>query len=60
MFSSGQWVFVIFFVVAFVITMLLAYRRDLKVHRKHYKGTVWVLLGFIAFMTLLVLIKKYL
>ena len=60
MFSTGQWIFVIFFVIAFIVVMLLAYRRDLKVHQKHYKGTVWVLLGFILFMALLVLIKTYL
>ena len=59
MFSSGQWAFVIFFIIAFITAMLFAYRRDLKVHRKHYKGSFWVLLGFLVFMTILVLIKKY-
>ncbi len=59
MFSSGQWIFVAFFVVAFVIVTVIAYRKDLRVHRKYYKGTLWVLVGFILFLTALVLIKKF-
>ena len=57
MFSTGQWIFVIFFVIAFIILMLLAYRRDARLHKKQYKGSKWVLVGFLAFIGLLFVIK---
>jgi|TARA_R110001632_G_scaffold150172_5_gene267590 4-amino-4-deoxy-L-arabinose transferase-like glycosyltransferase len=57
MFSTGQLIFVIFFVIAFVILMLLAYRKDAGLHKKQYKGSKWVLVGFLAFIGLLFLIK---
>jgi hypothetical protein len=57
MFSTGQWIFVIFFVIAFIILMLLAYRKDARLHKKQYKGSKWVLVGFLAFIGLLFVIK---
>jgi hypothetical protein len=60
MFSSGQWTFVIFFIIAFVITLFFSYRKDKALHKKYYKGSIWVLVGFIAFVFLLVLFKNWL
>ena len=57
MFSTGQWIFAICFFVAFVILMVFSYRRDRKLHRKQYKGTIWVLVGFIVFVLLLLAAK---
>ena len=57
MFSKGQWVFVVFFVIAFVALMIVSYRKDAKRHRKSFKGSYWVLIGFFAFIGLLFLIK---
>ena len=39
MFSTGQIYFAIFFIIAFVTTMVLVYRKDLKVLKPFYKGT---------------------
>ena len=58
MFSTGQWIFAGIFVVAFVIVMIYSYRKDKKLHRKHYKGSLWILLGFIIFSGLLILVKS--
>ena len=40
MFSSGQWTFVIFFIIAFVITLFFSYRKDKALHKKYYKGSI--------------------
>ncbi len=60
MFSQGQLVFAGFFVVAFIILMIFSYRRDLKLHRKYYKGSLSILIGFIMFIIVLFLLKTYL
>ncbi len=60
MFSTGQWVFAVFFVVCFTAAMIYVYRKDLSLHKLHYKGSIKVLLGFICFVFLLFLIKIYL
>ena len=50
MFTKGQWVFGILFAVAFITTLIYTYRKDLKLHKKYYKGSVWVLVVFISFI----------
>lgn len=60
MFSTGQWIFMGFFILVFVGVMLYAYRKDLKLHQKHYKGSFLVFVGFIFFIFLLFLLKNVL
>ncbi|SHJ55910.1 hypothetical protein [Aquimarina spongiae] len=60
MFSQGQLIFAGLFVVAFVILMIFSYRKDLKLHRKYYKGSLFILIGFIIFILLLFALKTYL
>ncbi|MUP44226.1 hypothetical protein E0K83_00515 [Gramella sp. BOM4] len=60
MFSTGQLIFAGFFVVAFIIIMIFSYRKDIRLHRKYYKGSLYVLIGFIVFILLLFLIKTQL
>ena len=57
MFSIGQWIFAAFFVVVFVIAMVISYRKDKALHEKFYKGNYKILLGFIAFIAFLFVIK---
>jgi len=57
MFSTGQIIFVVFFIVAFILLMVWSYRKDLSLHKKQYKGSKWVLIGFVGFIALLVIIK---
>ncbi|MBE15214.1 MAG: hypothetical protein ABNH00_07785 [Dokdonia sp.] len=57
MFSTGQWIFVVFFIVAFITLLLIAYRKDARLHKKQYKGSKWVLLGFLGFVAILFLLK---
>ncbi|GGD91832.1 hypothetical protein GCM10011312_14540 [Planktosalinus lacus] len=57
MFTSGQWIVAIIFVIAFIILMIYSYNKDKKLHKKNYKGVIWVLVGFISFILFLFLIK---
>ena len=53
MFSSGQLIFAIVFVIGFIALMIFSYRKDRKLHQKNYKGSKWILVGFFAFVVLL-------
>ena len=57
MFSTGQLGFAIFFVIAFIAIIIYSYRKDLPLHKKYYKGSYSVLLGFLVFIALLVAAK---
>lgn len=60
MFTQGQLLFAAFFVVIFIIAMIYSYRKDFKLHRKFYKGSYMILLGFFVFIGFLFFIKGYL
>ncbi len=60
MFSTGQWIFAGLFFIAFLIAIIYSYRKDIALHRKYYKGSLYVLAGFILFIILLFIIKSYL
>jgi len=57
MFSKGQIIFAIVFAISFVIIVSIAYRKDSKIHKKYYRGNLWVLLAFISFIGLIAMIK---
>lgn len=57
MFSTGQLIFAVLFAIAFILIIIYTYRKDLKLHRQNYKGTLWVLLAFLAFIGFIVAIK---
>ena len=57
MFSTGQLGFAIFFVIAFIAIIIYSYRKDLPLHKKYYKGSYRVLLGFLVFIALLIAAK---
>jgi cytochrome bd-type quinol oxidase subunit 1 len=60
MFTTGQWIFAAFFVVAFIVLMLFSYKKDKVLHQKYYKGSFYILLGFLAFVVILFLMKTFL
>lgn len=47
------------FFVGFAIVMALSYRKDKQLHRKYYKGSLWVLVFFLVFMCLLLAIRHF-
>ncbi|MCL9808603.1 hypothetical protein NAT50_04450 [Flavobacterium sp. HXWNR70] len=60
MFSKGQLLFALFFVVSFIAVMIFSYRKDIKLHRQHYKGSIWILVIFLVFIGILFAIKTFL
>ncbi|RZV63246.1 MAG: hypothetical protein EX254_06630 [Flavobacteriaceae bacterium] len=59
MFSTGQLIFGALFFLVFVVIIYFMYRKDLKLHKLYYKGTIWVLIAFIAFLLLLLFVKFF-
>lgn len=59
MFSQGQLIFAALFFIAFVIAMIYAYRKDLALHKRFYKGNYKILIGFGIFIGALFIIKIY-
>ena len=57
MFSKGQLIFGLLFFIAFAVIIGYQYRKDLQLHKKHYKGTLWVLLAFVGFIGMIAAIK---
>ncbi|MDP5081396.1 MAG: hypothetical protein NWP87_01980 [Winogradskyella sp.] len=57
MFSNGQLIFGLLFFIAFAIIIGYQYRKDLPLHKKHYKGTIWVLIAFIGFIAMIAAVK---
>ena len=54
-FSTGQKIFALLFVIAFIATMVYTYRKDIKLHKIYYKK-VWLVLLIII---LVILAFKY-
>nr|WP_246200183.1 hypothetical protein [Maribacter luteus] len=57
MFSTGQLIFAILFIIVFAIIITGTYKKDKKLHNKNYKGVKWVGIIFIIFLTILFIIK---
>jgi len=59
MFSSGQLIFAVLFFIAFVIITVFSYKKDKALHKRYYKGSIWVLVGFLVFVAFLFFIKYF-
>jgi len=59
MFSRGQLIFAALFFIAFVVVTVLSYKKDKALHKKYYKGSIWVLVGFLVFIAFLFFIKYF-
>jgi len=60
MFSQGQILFGIIFAISFICLAVMAYRKDAVLHKKYYRGNLWVLVAFISFIGLIACIKFFL
>ncbi|WP_157207826.1 hypothetical protein [Mariniflexile maritimum] len=57
MFSNGQIIFGVLFFIVFAIVIAYTYRKDFKLHKRFYSGSIWVLVAFIAFILCIAAIK---
>ena len=58
MFSNGQLLFGLIFFILFIIIVSISYKKDLKGLKGRYSGIRWVIIGFVCFVSLLVILKK--
>ncbi|WP_372745494.1 hypothetical protein [Lutibacter sp.] len=56
MFSKGQLIFAGLFVIAFTIAMIWSYRKDIKIHKKHYKNSFIVIIAMFLIIAIFTLI----
>jgi len=47
MFSSGQKLFALFFIIVFAVIMIWSYRKDIYLHKIYYKKVWVVALGIV-------------
>jgi hypothetical protein len=60
MFSTGQWIFALLFLISFVSIAIFVYKKDSQIHQQHYKGSYKVVWGFFIFIVLLFVMKIFL
>jgi len=59
MFSEGQILFGVIFFIVFAIIIGFMYKKDLKLHKRFYSGSIWVLIAFIGFIAFIAAIKFF-
>lgn len=57
MFSTGQVIFAIVFILLFTLILIFSYRKDKDLHAKNYRGVKWVGIVFVIFIIFLFAIK---
>jgi hypothetical protein len=60
MFSTNQLIFAICFFIAFVAIIIVSYKKDKRIHKKYFRGNIWILVGFLVFVGALLFIKTLL
>ena len=63
MFSKGQLIFAIFFVISFIIVMVYSYRKDIKNHQKYYKNAalkvgIWMVVAVVVWSAIRIYSKQ--
>nr|WP_298368429.1 hypothetical protein [uncultured Lutibacter sp.] len=56
MFTKGQLIFAGCFVIVFTLLMIWSYRKDIKIHKKHYKNTFIILIAIFLVIAIFTLI----
>lgn len=56
--TRGHLVFALIFVVVFIGIIAWQYRKDLKMHRRYYQGSIWVIFGIILLIILFIYLKN--
>jgi hypothetical protein len=60
MFTSGQKIFALVFIISFTIFIGFQFYKDRKKNKILFKGTYWIILAFISVMVGYVLLNKFL
>ena len=60
LFSSGQRIFSIAFIICFALLMIWAYRSDAEIIKKYYKNVWIVLISILAILVGIIILSKLL
>ncbi len=60
MFTEGRIYFTLFFIAAFAVVLIIAYRKDLPIQKKHYGGVLILLVAVLLFLALFIFTKRLL
>ena len=60
MFSPGQKIFALIFIVAFVIIIGYQFYKDSRKNKELFKGTYWVIISMVAFAIAYVILNRFL
>lgn len=58
--GTGHWIFAGIFMFAFIGYLIWSYRKDLKLHKTHYSGSINILVGIIVVLFLFYIFKRLL
>lgn len=58
MFSPGQKIFAVVFIIGFLIILTYQFLKDRKQNKKLFKGTYWILITIMGIILLYLLITK--
>ncbi len=58
MFTQGQSIFTICFIVGFIIIIGYAYRKDIAIHRKNYKKSYQIVFLILLFLAVFIYLKR--
>ncbi len=58
--TTGHWIFAGIFMTIFLGYLVWGYRKDLKLHRMHYQGSLYVLAGIVLFLFVFYVVKQFL
>lgn len=54
---KGHIIFAIIFAVVFLVVIAIMYRKDLKLHRRYYKGSWMVIISVVVLIVIFLLLK---
>jgi len=58
--TTGHWIFAGIFMTAFIAYLVWSYRKDLNLHKIHYSGSFYVLIGIVLILFLFYIFKRLL
>ena len=60
LFTKGQKIFALVFIISFIVMLIAAYRSDAKVYKAYYKNVWVILVSMILILAALVVLIKIL
>lgn len=60
MFSPGQKIFALAFIVAFVVIIGYQFYKDSRANKELFKGTYWIIISFVTIAIAYVILNRFL